>query len=40
MLVSKFDEELWNATIEKVVIDSDKEISFVFKDGMELQWIV
>nr|WP_319001356.1 recombinase family protein [Clostridium estertheticum] len=38
VLVSEFDDELWNATIEKVVVHSDKEIIFIFKDGMELEW--
>ncbi|MGK0467480.1 recombinase family protein [Clostridium sp.] len=38
VLVSEFDEELWNATIEKVVVRSQQEIIFIFKDGMELKW--
>jgi len=37
-LVTDFDEELWNATIEKVVVHLKHEITFVFKDGMELDW--
>lgn len=37
-LVAEFDEELWNVTIEKVVVHSEYEITFVFKDGMELEW--
>ncbi|WP_268038487.1 hypothetical protein [Clostridium estertheticum] len=38
MLIVEVDEELWNATIEKVVVHSDKEIIFIFKNRMELQW--
>jgi len=34
----EIDEEIWNATIEKEVVYSDKEIIFIFKDGMELVW--
>ncbi|WP_258880665.1 hypothetical protein [Clostridium estertheticum] len=38
VLVTEFDEELWNATIEKVVVNFQQEIIFIFKDGMELDW--
>lgn len=38
MLLTEFDEELWNATIEKVTVYSEKKITFVFKDGLELEW--
>lgn len=37
-LVNEFDEELWNVVIEKVEVHSECEITFVFKDGMELEW--
>ncbi|PRR84511.1 recombinase family protein [Clostridium vincentii] len=37
-LVTEFDEDLWNATIEKIMVHSENEITFVFKDGMELDW--
>ena len=37
-LVDEFDEELWNVIIEKVVVRSENEVAFVFKDGMELNW--
>ena len=36
-LLTEFDEELWNTTIEKVVVYTDNEINLVFKDGMELK---
>lgn len=38
VLLTEFDEELWNAIIEKVVINSDHEINFAFKDGIEMNW--
>ncbi len=37
-VIIEFDEELWNATIEKVIVNSENEITFVFKDGMEIEW--
>lgn len=37
-LVAEFDERLWNATIEKVLVHSEQKITFTFKDGMELEW--
>lgn len=36
-LVAEFDEELWNAATEKVVVYSEHEITFTFKDAMELE---
>ncbi|WP_268056006.1 hypothetical protein [Clostridium estertheticum] len=29
MLVSEFDDELWNATIEKVLVHSEHDITFI-----------
>jgi site-specific DNA recombinase len=37
-LLAEFDEELWNGTIEKVVVHSEYELTITFKDGMELEW--
>lgn len=37
-LLAEFDEELWNATIEKVTVHSEHEVTFTFKDGIELDW--
>ena len=37
-LITEFDDELWNATIEAVVVHSGHEITFVFKDSTELKW--
>ena len=36
-LLTEFDEELWNSTIERVVVHIENEIKFVFKDGMEIK---
>lgn len=36
-LLTEFDEELWNGTIEKAAVHSDKVV-FTFKDGTELDW--
>ena len=30
-LITEFDEELWQATIENIVINSEGEIQFIFK---------
>jgi len=38
MVVAEFDEELCNATIEKVVVNSEHEMNFIFKDENELDW--
>lgn len=38
ILLSEFDEELWNVTIEKVIVHSAHYITFEFKDGMKLKW--
>ncbi|EYE87376.1 hypothetical protein Q428_13620 [Fervidicella metallireducens AeB] len=37
-LITDFDEELWLGTVDKVVMNVDGKISFVFKDGMEVEW--
>lgn len=37
-LLAGFDEELWFATVDRVIIQSDHEIIFRFKDGNELPW--
>lgn len=37
-LVAEFDEELFNGTVEKVVVNTEGKITFVFKDGMESNW--
>jgi site-specific DNA recombinase len=39
VLVTGFDEQLWNATIEKVVVHSEHEITFTFKDGIRVEYI-
>jgi len=37
-LLIEFDEELWNATVETVKVNSEHDITFAFKAGMELEW--
>ncbi|MCX7749146.1 MAG: recombinase family protein [Clostridia bacterium] len=37
-LLSEFDEELWHSCIEAVKVNSENQITFVFKDGLELDW--
>lgn len=37
-LLTDFDEELWKATLDKVTVHSEKQITFTFKDGLELDW--
>jgi len=36
ILVTEFDEELWNGSVEKVVVNVEDQITFIFKDGMEI----
>lgn len=38
LLLDEFDEELWNATVDKVTVLSENKVSFTFKDGMILNW--
>ncbi len=37
-VITEFDEELWNGTVDKVVVHSKEKVTFVFKDGMEMDW--
>jgi len=39
-LLTEFDDELWFATVDRVIVQSEYEITFRFKDGTELAWIV
>ena len=34
-----FDESVWNATVEKVVVNCDSEMVFVFRNGLEINKI-
>lgn len=38
VLVTEFHEELWLGTVEKVIVNTNEKITFIFKDGMELEW--
>ena len=35
-LITEFDEDLWNATIELVTVQMDKTLIFTFRDGTEI----
>ena len=37
-LIKEFDQELWKGSIEKVVVNADKKITYIFKDDMEIEW--
>ncbi|WP_373899577.1 recombinase family protein [Haloimpatiens sp. FM7315] len=37
-LITEFDEELWLGTVEKVIVNTEEKITFIFKDGMQLEW--
>lgn len=37
-ILTEFEEGFWNATIEEVKVHSEYDITFIFKDGMELEW--
>lgn len=36
-VLTVFDDNLWNTVIEIVNMNSERDITFVFKDGFELQ---
>jgi len=37
-LLTEFDEGLWTATLNAMVVKSEQEVVFQFKDGTELPW--
>ena len=37
-LLSEFDEDLWNATVDRFIIHSDSKLVFCFKDGRKVDW--
>jgi len=37
-LITEFDEGLWYSTLNTMIVKSDKEVAFHFKDGTELPW--
>ncbi|MFX4263138.1 recombinase family protein [Pelotomaculum propionicicum] len=39
-LLTEFDEGLWSATLNAVVVKSEQEVIFQFKDGTELPWSI
>lgn len=38
IFITEFNDGLWNGTVDKVVINTDKKMTFVFKEGMKLEW--
>ena len=38
--LEEFDEGLWCATLNAMVIKSERDVVFQFKDGMELEWTI
>lgn len=39
-LLTEFDEELWYAVIDRLVVKSAIEVTFIFKDGSEVPWTI
>lgn len=37
-LITEFDEELWLGTVEKVIVNTEENITFIFKDDMKIEW--
>ncbi len=37
-ILLEFEEAIWNATIELVKVNSHESITFIFKDGTEIDW--
>ena len=35
-LVTEFDEKLWHATVELVIVNQDKSLTFIFRDGTRI----
>ncbi len=37
-LLTEFDEALWNAVVEKMVVRSADEVIFMLRDGSQIEW--
>ena len=37
-LLTEFDEELWCAIVDRLIVHTAQNVTFVFKDGTELPW--
>lgn len=37
-VLTEFDEKLWRATVERLLVQPDGEIRFLLKDGCETEW--
>ena len=38
ILMDEYNEGLWIATVDTVTVYSEHDITFTFKDGLELEW--
>ena len=36
-IISEFDENLWNATVDRITIKSEKELTVIFRDGTGIE---
>jgi DnaJ-domain-containing protein 1 len=37
-LLTEFDEELWYATVDRLIVHTAHNVTFIFKDGTEVTW--
>ena len=37
-ILLEFEEAIWNATVELIKVNSQENITFIFKDGTEIDW--
>lgn len=37
-LLTEFDKELWNATVDRIVVHTATEVTVIFKDGLSIEW--
>lgn len=35
-ILTEFDEEIWQATVEQISLHPDKSMTFLFRDGTEI----
>lgn len=38
-LLEEFDREVWNMVVEAIKVYAGGKVVFVFKDGMEVEWL-
>ena len=37
-ILLEFEEAIWNATVELIKVNNQENITFIFKDGTEVDW--